>query len=151
MDLSKPLAGTVLIHTPRPATWEVTYLPSTTTAVHMCMCQHSLPGQAHTHVHRQLSRVLCWLSKAVRSGDHGLPPGFPTASMCALSYHLLHCTLVVPPAAPGKRQGLLAPSGEVTFHMNPEIAIWGRCMWKFSPQFVFYELNLALIQCPQDS
>lgn len=66
-------------------TWEVTCLPSTTTTVHMCMWQHSLPGQAHTHARRQLSRVLCWLSKAVRrSGDHGLPPGFPAASICAL-------------------------------------------------------------------
>lgn len=49
----------------------------------------------------------------------------PHPCVLYLSYPPLHRTLVVPPAAPGKRHGLLAPSGEVTFYMNPEIASLG--------------------------
>lgn len=62
-------------------------------------------------------------------------------------HHLPPCTLAAPCCSSfGKRQGLLAPSGVITFCVNPEVAIWGiafgnACLLFRYSFFVFYELN----------
>lgn len=121
------------IHTPRAGHLGSCIPPSTDTTVHVCTCQQPFPSLAHTHAHRHLSRVLFWLSRAVRSGEHCLPPGFPTASMCALfklpsaSLHIggpyssssLRCGYFVHESRDSHLGGITFGNSNFSFHKAP--------------------------------
>lgn len=114
---------------------EATFL-HITTVLYTCVLT-PLPGQgAHLHAHRQFYKGFCWHPRAVRGSGGPCLPAWGSCSRRARSHHLRHCALAAPAAALalGSGRSLLAPNGELSFHVNPEKAICGvDFIWKHLP------------------
>lgn len=82
------------------------------------------------------TKAFAGIHRAVRGSGGPCLPAWGSCSRRARSHHLRHCALAAPAAALalGSGRSLLAPNGELSFHVNPEKAICGvDFIWKHLP------------------